>query len=83
MAARVGAQKLSLLRRGWHEVPDLVCSLGIFAVGLALAGVVVYRDQMDVRYGGARRYQHRLQYTVIRDTNIEEKDKWKLNNIYN
>jgi len=74
---------LSLLKQGWHEVPDLVASLGIFAAGLVLAGVIVYRDQMDVRYRGARRYQHRLQYTVVRDTNVQEKDKWKLNDIYN
>ena len=29
----VAAQKLSLLRRGWNEVPDLVCSLTIGAIG--------------------------------------------------
>lgn len=29
----VAVQKLSLLKRGWHEVPDLMCSLGIGVVG--------------------------------------------------
>jgi len=78
--ARAGVQKLSLLKRGWHEVPDLVASLALAGVGLVLAGVVIYRDQMDVR-SGARGYQHRLEYTVIRDTNVKE--PWKLNDIYN
>jgi hypothetical protein len=77
MAAKAGVQKLSLIKRGWNEIPSLVCSLAITGVGLVLGGIVLYKDQKN----GARGYQHRHVYTVIRDTNV--KDPSRIGDIYN
>jgi len=69
MAARAaGAQTVSLLKQGWHEVPDLVISLGLVGAGTLLACVQVYRYHLK----GMDTYKYRQQYTVIRDTDVKD-----------
>jgi hypothetical protein len=77
MAARNGVQKISLLRRGWHEAPDLVSALAMTAVGVVLLGVAA----VNYKNNGERNFMYKNQYTVIRDTDV--KDPKKLGDLYN
>jgi len=77
MAARAGAQKISLLKRGFHELPELMLGLGLGIVGIALGINAIYQMHKDPEHN----HMYRQQYSVIRDTKV--KDKSKIGDIYN
>jgi len=69
MAAKAaGGKTVSLLKQGWHEVPDLVIVLGLTVAGTFLTCGQVYRYYLK----GMDEYKHRQQYTVIRDTDVKD-----------
>lgn len=76
MAARLGFG--ALVKKGWHEAPELVASIGFAVAGFSLLGLHIFYRKTFI---GEKAYQHRLEYTVIRDTDVD--DPKKRETIYN
>lgn len=75
MASRAATKGVSLLKRGWHEIPEIMCCLGMIGLGTCFVGIgyAVYDRDIHHRY--------RMEYTVVRDTDVKKNLLAK--NVYN
>ncbi|KYB27682.1 uncharacterized protein NdufA3 [Tribolium castaneum] len=58
-----GRASIGLLKRGWHEIPDVMGSGVMALIGLGL-GAISFHLYYNVKDGDNRRYK--IEYTVIR-----------------
>ncbi|XP_076459694.1 NADH dehydrogenase [ubiquinone] 1 alpha subcomplex subunit 3-like [Babylonia areolata] len=75
MASRGAMKGVSLIKRGWHEIPEIMCCLGMIGLSTALLGLGVARYDADTNH------QYKFHYTVVRDTEV--KPEWVKKNVYN
>ncbi|KAL8592680.1 hypothetical protein ACOMHN_037620 [Nucella lapillus] len=74
MASRGALKGVSLIKRGWHEIPEIMCCIGMISFSTVLLGVAVARYDPDLNH------RYKYDYTVIRDT--EAKDQWVTKKMY-
>ncbi|KAL5007524.1 hypothetical protein ScPMuIL_016330 [Solemya velum] len=72
---QANAAKISLIKRGWHELPELMCTFGLMAVGTVAASVAGYKYITN----GDLNHQYKFKYTVIRDTEVKNPGSPTLN----
>ncbi|KAK7113178.1 hypothetical protein V1264_012516 [Littorina saxatilis] len=65
MASKGAVKGVSLLKRGWHEIPEIMCCLGMIGLSTVLLGAGIMRYDKD------KSHRYKFHYTVVRPEGVK------------
>ncbi|CAH1794633.1 unnamed protein product [Owenia fusiformis] len=71
---KMATKAMGLLKRGWTEIPEVMAP-GVLFLGALVASPFILKRIKDK--GADRVHMHKMEYTVIRDTDIKIDDSNK------